>query len=96
MSFSTSSVSPLPKADITLPDPQLSDIDEVRDPQTEIYQAALEAAQHLAQVVGRPDDRVHVMISGHANPHHAPREGWSDESVTISISARPVDTPSEE
>jgi len=52
--------------------------------------AAIEAAKTLAAAVGRPDDHVHLHLSGHANPEHAPYEGWSDETITITVSMRPA------
>lgn len=53
------------------------------------YEAAQLAAQLLAKAVGRPGDEVSVTLGGHANPDHAPRQGWANETVTVSVSARP-------
>lgn len=48
--------------------------------------AALDAVANLLEVVGRADDTVSVNVAGHANPDHAPRDGWSNEALSISIS----------
>jgi hypothetical protein len=48
-----------------------------------------EAVEILASAVGRDVDGVAVHVNGHANPDHAPREGWADEMITVSIRALP-------
>jgi hypothetical protein len=54
--------------------------------------ALLAAAAELAKVVGLPDERVQVTISGHANPEHsAGGAGIAYEMVTITVHA--VATP---
>lgn len=40
----------------------------------------------ILEVVGQADDQVLVSITGHANPDHAPKEGYSNETVSINIS----------
>lgn len=58
-------------------------LDEAMDDHVD---AALEAIPALAETVGRPEDHVMISVAGHANPGHAPVEGWSDDTLTISIS----------
>ena len=72
---------------LTFKAPTLSDVVEVE--QGEQVAAAVEAAKLLVAVVGRPEDQVIVVLNGHANPGHGPRAGWSDETITISVSAVP-------
>jgi len=72
---------------IDITEPTLSD--EVRVEQRAQLDAAIEAARSLAKVVGRPTDRVVVTMSGHANPDHAPRSGWANECITVSVTACP-------
>lgn len=53
--------------------------------------AAVAAVAPLATSIGRDEDSLLVTISGHANPDHAPTEGYSDECVTVSVSvAKPA------
>lgn len=40
----------------------------------------------LAAVVGR-QSKWRVTVSGHANPDHAPVEGWGDEFISLRIEA---------
>lgn len=30
--------------------------------------------------------RFHVVMSGHANPDHTPRDGWANDMVNVSVS----------
>jgi hypothetical protein len=90
MSWSTSTPEPVAKDAIEVTRPTLSDYVEAE--QQAQLDAATEAARALAQVVGRPDDLVQVSLTGHANPSHAPRQGWADEMVTVTVSARPAST----
>jgi hypothetical protein len=85
MSWGTRTPEPVEKDGPTLEQPPSSDVVE----QGEQFAAALEAAKLLAAAVGRPDDQVLVNLSGHANPGHGPCAGWSDEAITISVSAVP-------
>lgn len=63
-------------------------VDEMADH----FAAIGDAVEGLAKVVGLPEDRLAVAVSGHANEGHAPAEGWSDEFITITISRlRPAD-----
>jgi hypothetical protein len=40
----------------------------------------------LAQAVGGgPGASVAVTVGGHANPGHTPREGWSDDFITVTV-----------
>lgn len=52
--------------------------------------AAREAALGLITAVARPEDRVRITMSGHSNPDGAPRPGWADQMVTVSISQIPA------
>jgi hypothetical protein len=87
MSWGTRTEEPVAKDAIDLDAPQLSDVVETE--QGEQFAAALEAAKLLAKTVGRPDDAVLVTLNGHANPEHGPRPGWSNETITVSVSAVP-------
>jgi hypothetical protein len=87
MSWSTYTPDAQPKGAIDVPRPNL--VEDVASEQLEQFNAAVEAAKKLAAVVGRPDDDVHVTLSGHANPDHGPRPGWASEIITVSVSARP-------
>lgn len=64
--------------------------EDVKDEQAAQVAAAVDAAKALAAVVGRSDDRVVVTMSGHANPGHAPRLGWANECITVTVSAVPA------
>ena len=52
------------------------------------FDAAAEAVSALIAggTVGGPEVRFHVVMSGHANPDHAPRSGWANDMINISIS----------
>lgn len=71
--------------------------DEVR----EAFDAAVTAAVDLikSRVLG-VGVKYNVVLSGHANPGHAPVDGWVNDCMTISISqlspAAPVAAPVEE
>jgi hypothetical protein len=70
--------------------------DSDNQPTTEVTDhltAAKQAIATLAAAIGRPDDELVVTISGHANPDHAPRDGWADEFISISVSVRRPDAP---
>ena len=63
----------------------------------EVNDGVLKAIAELVKVIGRPEDRVTVSISGHCNPNHAPHFNWSNEHVTISITqTAPVENLSSE
>lgn len=50
---------------------------------------ASEAAAEIIDsgVLGDPDKyRFNVSLVGHANPNHEPRDGWANDSISISIS----------
>lgn len=67
--------------------------------------AEQEAREHLAacaagavgqaSVTGRHTDEVTVTISGHANPGHAPAEGWANEMTQVTVSVTNVEPPLE-
>jgi hypothetical protein len=68
---------------------QFSDPDAA-DAVSEHVTAIHEAAMRLAEVVGRPEDNVSVHVSGHANPGHGPRDGYADEMITLTVTAKPA------
>jgi hypothetical protein len=49
--------------------------------------AASKAAQAIVKsgAMGDPKAKYYVSVSGHANPDHEPVAGWSNDSLTISI-----------
>jgi hypothetical protein len=57
---------------------------EVRD----MVEAGIRSAESLVRAVadGRPDWSVDVSISGHANPGGQPRDGWSNDFLSVSVS----------
>jgi hypothetical protein len=87
VSWGTSTDGAVPKDAIDPADPTLSDA--VESEQREQLDVATQAARALARVVGRPGDHVRVSLTGHANPEHAPRDGWANEMITVSVSAHP-------
>lgn len=87
MSWSTHTPEAQSKSSIIVPEPALSD--DVEAEQGHQFNVAVEAAKKLAEAVGRPGDDVRITLSGHANPDHAPRPGWAEEMITVSVSARP-------
>jgi hypothetical protein len=44
------------------------------------------ALVELVAAVGPEDGTLSVTVSGHANPGHAPTEGWANESITVAVS----------
>jgi hypothetical protein len=90
MSWNTGTKNAVAKDAITVDYPQL--FDTVEAEQRAQIDAAVEAARALAAVVGRSDDEVHVTLTGHANPSRAPRAGWANETITVTVTARPVAT----
>lgn len=36
-------------------------------------------------IVGSPDKKFRVVVSGHANPDHEPQAGWANDSLGITI-----------
>lgn len=58
--------------------------------------AIREAVEAIACVLGRPGDKISVTISGHANPDHAPAEGWANEMINISMNVTDVQRPAAE
>ena len=88
MSWSTSTGTvPVAKDELALKEPILSDVVEAE--QAEQFEAAQEAARLLIRAVGREGDEVVVTLNGHANPGHGPREGWSNETITVQVTAVP-------
>jgi hypothetical protein len=50
---------------------------------------ALKAAAVIIEsgVIGFPDrHRFNINLAGHANPDHEPRKGWSNDTISLSIS----------
>jgi hypothetical protein len=86
MSWSTST-DPVAKDAIDPPAPVVGDY--IKAEQAEQFEAAKKAAAALAEAVGRPDDEVQVTMVGHANPEHAPQQGWSPEAITVTVVAKP-------
>lgn len=56
--------------------------DETRQVLDGVAKLAADAAE-VAHI--QPGDTVAISISGHANPGHAPREGWANNTVTVSV-----------
>lgn len=53
----------------------------------EQFEAAKEAAAHLINAGVLGEGEFFVSLSGHANPEHKPNPpGWSNDSITISLS----------
>ena len=52
--------------------------------------AARTAALALAAAVARPEDGVRISMSGHSNPDRAPRPGWADQMVSVTVSQVPA------
>lgn len=65
--------------------------------------AAKEAAKAILAATGRDNDIIAISLYGHANPEHGPREGWSNEQITVSVgvltpaaqASAPADTSSD-
>ena len=51
------------------------------------FDQAVKSVNYLIQsgVLGSPNGKYNIFLSGHANENHQPKEGWSNDSVTISI-----------
>lgn len=58
--------------------------------------AAAAAAVALVRsgAIGKPL-KFTVGLSGHANPDHLPAEGWSNDSISVSLSAQDYPEPAE-
>lgn len=54
---------------------------------------AAAAALLASGVIGADDKHFSVSLSGHSNPGHAPKDGWSNDCCSISVSQ--VAAPSE-
>ena len=61
---------------------------DAHDERNDHLTAALTVLDRILEAVGRPEDDVSVTIAGHANPGHAPREGWSGDQLTIIVMAK--------
>ncbi len=62
--------------------PDQFELQEAKD----AYKAAVRAASDLAGGLGvGPEDHISVQLSGHANPDHKPKEGWSPDTVYVSV-----------
>ncbi len=63
-----------------------ADDTEVLPAMDEQFDAALAAASSgMTRVVGK--GKVNVILSGHANPRHEPREGWANDYVSVHVSS---------
>lgn len=75
---------------ITAPSQTAATIEEAAREQFAAMDGQFEAALHAAQSVlasgAVGSTPVIVALSGHANPGHVKREGWANDTVTISIS----------
>lgn len=60
-----------------------------------IVHAAETLVSYMSRSEGSEPD-VRVVVTGHANPGHLPREGYSDEHITISIGVLPQGPSDEE
>lgn len=87
MSWTAQSVQGPRSAAFDIDTPSLSD--EVESEQGQQFTAAMNAVRALVDAVGRPEDEVSVSLMGHANPGHGPREGWANETITITVRAHP-------
>lgn len=54
----------------------------------EQFEIAGKAAEQViaSGALGNPAGKYYVTVSGHANANHKPTSGWSNDSLTISIS----------
>jgi exo-beta-1,3-glucanase (GH17 family) len=61
------------------------------DEAVEQIEAAADAAQMLVEVNGWPSEATHynVTLSGHANPGHAPAQGYANDYVQVSVTQTP-------
>lgn len=59
---------------------------ESQEPSHEHVDQVCELLPQVLEVVGSQDAQVIVSLSGHGNPGHGAREGWADETLTLSIS----------
>ena len=64
----------------------VSGTEEERAATAEQFEAALAAAQSVLAAGAVGDTPVIVALSGHANPGHTKRDGWANDTLTISIS----------
>ena len=60
--------------------------DEAGSAADEQFEAALAAARTIVESGAVGESAVRVSLSGHANPGHAKRDGWANDTVTVSIS----------
>jgi hypothetical protein len=60
----------------------------------EQFEVALGAVKHLAESGAVGTEHLFATISGHANEGHKPAEGWSNDSLTISLRSHPKVDPS--
>jgi hypothetical protein len=44
------------------------------------------AAGFMTDALGHNWKTARIMVSGHANPNNSPREGWSNEYLTVTVS----------
>lgn len=62
------------------------DDDEQRSVNAEQFEAGLHAAQSILASGAVGDGPAHVTLSGHANQGHRPRDGWANDTITVSVS----------
>lgn len=65
--------------------------EEERDAFTEHVEGITHALEAMASWMGSEDQELRCVVTGHANPGHKPREGYSDEHITISIGVLPAE-----
>ena len=61
----------------------------------DLVEAAAEAAAAIVGYLGLHWSVAQVIISGHANPGHGPRDGWAHEMLNVGVSVltyQPGDT----
>jgi hypothetical protein len=64
----------------------VSNVADVEEHQ-EQYQVVSEMVRDIVSsgAVGDPDGKYYVTMNGHGNPDHKPKEGWSNDFVSINI-----------
>lgn len=53
------------------------------------FEAAWQAAEAIiigGSVGNTLERKFHIVLSGHSNPDHAPRAGWANDCVNVSVS----------
>ena len=77
-------------ADISygLPDAAVEEITRLYPDAVDVAEEAYIAAVDLIEIgaVGALDRRYRITLSGHVNPNHEPREGFSNDFVQMTVS----------